>query len=183
MPYFSLSRAWIRCAYVPSCVRVKEKSIPYVSSELFLPLVPLSCAQIRHSLCDRRGSVYGPSEAAGTSVAKKGGDGGRLRGNEGCWTNVFRSLSAWLLSFPPPSESSAFFPLLAVGMGRDRQSSLQTVKQKRPDSCFSQAKRFSLAVPPPYLLQRCSKGELKCIFSLSAIGAEGGKACCTKRRC
>ena len=63
MPYFSLSRQ------VTLCLRKSERK--KVSSELFL--VSLSCAQIRHLLCDRLGSLYGPSEAAGTSIAKKGG--------------------------------------------------------------------------------------------------------------
>ncbi len=114
-------RARFRCAYV----RVKEKSIPCVSSELFLP----SCfsfvrADTTLALRQTREFIWTHPRRQ-ERASQKRGDGGRLRGNEGCWTNVFRSLSPLGFSlFRRRPNPRHFFLCLHGGKGRDRQSSL-----------------------------------------------------------
>ncbi len=114
-------RARLRCAYVRKSKR--KKYLLCLLRAISPPLFLYRARRYDTRFATDEG-VYMDHPRRQERASQKRGDGGRLRGNEGCWTNVFRSLSAWLLSFPPASESSAFFPLLAVGMGRDRQSSL-----------------------------------------------------------
>ena len=124
MPYFSLSRQATLC--LRTFVRKREGK-KYLLCLLRVISPPLFLYRARrYDTCFATDEgVYMDHPRRQERASQKGGDGGRLRGNEGCWTNVFRSLPAWLLSLPPPApESSAFFPLLAWGNGRDCQSSL-----------------------------------------------------------
>ncbi len=115
-------RARLRCAYVRKSKR--KKYLLCLLRAISPPLFLYRARRYDTRFATDEG-VYMDHPRRQERASQKRGDGGRLRGNEGCWTNVFRSLSPLGFSlFRRRPNPRHFFLCLHGGKGRDRQSSL-----------------------------------------------------------